>query len=207
MKRLTQLSIGLVSIAFLFSCTSSHKGDAEFLEQTLRNLENLEKVEAKYKTVEIDDLYTIEIPEALTVTTGLNDDASLEYANNYDQKFIIVIEEDKQEFVDLFREIEEYDEDMSVIDNYFAVQSTFMDDAGGTTTYESGVLKKQINGMEARQRQFDGYIPGIEEAISYWVGYIEGEERLYTIMAWTLESRKDDFKEEAHKMIKSLVEL
>jgi hypothetical protein len=39
------------------------------------------------------------------------------------------------------------------------------------------------------------------------LGYVEGEKTLYTIMAWTLKSRKSSFEKEANDMINSLKEL
>lgn len=188
----------------LSSCSSRSSGDSNALADSIKKLNELSK--ASYKTIEINGIYSIDLSDVLSTYPGLNDDASLEYANIYNEKYIIVIDEDKQEFVDVYKEIGEYDESKSVIENYEFVQTSFMAESGSIIN-ESAVKSKKVNGMNSRQKQVDADVEGVEMPISYWLGYVEGKDRLYTIMAWTLQSRKADFEEEANKMINSLKEL
>lgn len=156
--------------------------------------------------IDVNGLYSIDIPAVLNATKTLNDDASLQYNNLYTEKYIIVIDEDKQEFVDVFISLDEYDESISVVDNYANVQLAFMaESVEFTDGFELESLK--INGMDARLKPINGLISGLDEQISYWFCYVEGKETLYTVMAWTLKSRKRSFEKEALKMIKSLKEL
>lgn len=204
--KITKLAFGFaVAGLVLGSCTSSKKGDANDLIESLKKIEeNLDK--AEYKTVEIDGVYAMEVSDALKEYPGLNEDASLEYANIYKEKYIIVIDEDKNDFVDVYKEIGEYDDSKSVIENYEYVQSNFMAESG-VITYESDVTEKKVNGMPSRQLQIDAMVEGVDDAVSYWLGYVEGKDNLYTIMAWTLKDSKEDFESEAEEMINSLKEL
>ncbi len=203
--KIKTLAIGAaVAGLVLSSCSSRSSGDSDSLVDSIKKLNELTK--ANYKTIEIDNIYSIDLSDVLSTYPGLNDDASLEYANIYKEKYIIVIDEDKQEFVDVYKEIGEYDDSKSVIDNYEFVQTSFMSESGSIIN-ESAVKSKKVNGMNSRQKQVDAEVEGVEMPISYWLGYVEGKDRLYTIMAWTLESRKADFEEEANKMINSLKEL
>jgi len=156
--------------------------------------------------IEVNGIYSMDIPDILDATGTLNDDASLQYNNLYEEKYIIVIDEDKQEFVDAFISLDEYDESISVVDNYANVQLAFIDESVEFTDgFELESLK--INGMDARLKPINGLISGLDEEISYWLCYVEGKETMYTVMAWTLKSKKSSFEKEALKMIKSLKEL
>ena len=196
----------VVYVAFLgllvSSCSSSVDSDSEnSLMEAIQSI-----AETKYNTIEIGGTYSLEIPDFMKSTSALNDEASLQYNNLFKEKYVIVIDEDKQEFIDVFKELEEYDESKSVIDNYADLQISYFREAGGIIR-ESKVVSKKINGMESRQVAMDANVQGVDESISYWLGYVEGKDKMYSLMAWTLEGRKDDFEKEANTMIRSLKEL
>lgn len=158
------------------------------------------------ETKVVEDRYSMDVLKSMVSTTQLNEDASLQYNNLYQEKYLIVIDEDKQEFIDALTSFEEYDESASVIDNYARIQLYYLQQAS-SVKHESDLKKEKINGMEARLKAIDAEIAGVPEAISYWLGYVEGNEALYTVMVWTLENRKKDYEIDAHKMIRSLKEL
>lgn len=196
----------VVYVAFLgllvSSCSSSVDSDSEnSLMEAIQSI-----AETKYNTIEVGGTYSLEVPDFMKSTSALNDEASLQYNNLFKEKYVIVIDEDKQEFIDVFKELEEYDESKSVIDNYADLQISYFREAGGIIR-ESKVVSKKINGMESRQIAMDANVQGVDESISYWLGYVEGKDKMYSLMAWTLEGRKDDFEKEANTMIRSLKEL
>ena len=203
MKKKNIALFGIAATLLLSACSSNSSAiDTENLFDAIDDL----STETKVETVEVDGLYSMEIPDFMTSTTVLNDDASLQYNNLYKEKYVIVIDEDKQEFIDAFELIDGYDESISVVDNYANIQIESMTEAGSIQD-KSDVIKRPINGMNARQIAIDANVPGISEAISYWLGYVEGDKTMYTIMTWTLESRKDDYEAEANKIIRSLKEM
>ena len=184
------------------SCSSSVDSDSEnSLMEAIQSI-----AETKYNTIEVGGEYSLDVPDFMKSTSALNDEASLQYNNLFKEKYVIVIDEDKQEFIDVFKELGEYDESKSVIDNYADLQISYFREAGGVIR-ESKVVSKKINEMEGRQIAIDANVQGVDESISYWLGYVEGKDKMYSLMAWTLESRKDDFEKEANLMIRSLKEL
>lgn len=203
MKKKTLIFGSLATLFLATSCTAPSE-DFDSITDALNSLEISDEVPVE--TREVDDLYSMDIPTILTSTTALNDDASLQYNNLYKEKYIIVIDENKKEFVDMFNSIGEYDKSISVVDNYANVQLGFMDESL-TVSEESSLKAMKINGMDARVKAMDGTILGVAEEISYWLGYVEGDETMYTIMTWTLKSNKSSFEKEANDMINSLKEL
>jgi hypothetical protein len=197
--------IGTLSLgAILTACSSSVSEGEGFLDGIKDQIEKAD--ETNYETIKVNGQYSMGVPDFMTSSTSLNDDASLQYNNLYKEKYVIVIDEDKQEFIDVFKELGEYDDKKSVIDNYAEQQYKFMSD-GSTIKYETKMNKMKVNGMNARGKNFDADVVGVPATVSYFFGFVEGEENLYMIMAWTLESKKDSFKVETQEMIKSLKEL
>ncbi len=193
---------------FFMGCDSSSSAEefndrfSDLLDDT--TVEELAKTSVVRK--EVNDTYAIQIPSDLTMTTSLNDDASLQYNNVYSEKYIIVIDEDKALFEDAMNEADLYDDDMSLIGNFAEIQlSSFSE--GVTIISQSNVVKTKVNGLDAHLYAFDARIEGIDFDISYWIGYIVGSERLYSVMAWTLESLKGNYESEANAILKSLEEL
>jgi hypothetical protein len=204
MKKKTIILGSLATVFLLTACTAPPE-DFDRFNDALNSLDELTE-EVAVETREVNGLYSMDIPTILNSTTDLNDEASLQYNNLYNEKYIIVIDEDKQEFVDAFILIDEYDKSISVVDNYANVQLAFMDESV-TVSEESSLKSMKINGMDARVKAMDGMILGVHEEVSYWIGYVEGAETMYTIQAMTLKSRKSSFEKEANDMINSLKEL
>lgn len=190
----------------LNSCNSNSRQDniddsfSELLEEIKES--DFNKVTEK----QVANLYSVEIPSDLTISTSLNDQASLQYNNVYDEKYVIVIDENKEDFIDILKSLDEYKEGDNLADELANIQiSSFGESL--TISNQSKVIETEINGMSARLFAFDGTIPGISESISYWTGYYVGKEVLYTVMAWTLQSGKSNFEDEANAILQSLKEL
>lgn len=194
-----------MAVVFLYSSCTAPPEDFD-LDRYRDESVTTNEVTQETKEVEVNGLYAMDIPTGLNSTTTLNDDASLQYNNLYKEKYIIVIDENKKEFVDVFVDIGGYDESVSVVDNYANLQLGFLDESV-TLSAESPLKSMKINGMDARVKAIDGSILGVAEEISYWLGYVEGENTMYTIMTWTLKSKKSSFEKEANAMIQSLREL
>jgi len=206
MRIFTLLLVSSAVLA-LFSCNSNSNSDVD--NDILDNLKNIEETDLNVSNTvkkEVGDLYSVEIPSDLTITTSLNDDASLQYNNTYAEKYVIVIDESKQDFIDVLKSLGVYDEDKSLADELADIQITSFGE-NLTISSQSKVIETKINGMDTRLFAFDGLVPSIEQGISYWTGYYVGEENLYTIMAWTLKSSKGNFEAEANAILQSIEEL
>lgn len=197
------LLLPAASILFFTACNSSKSEDKGFLEA----LKELEKIaEPKYNSIKIADQYSMDIEDGLLSTTSLNDDASLQYNNLFAEKYIIVIDEPKQEFIDVYTEAGGYDKNKTAVENYSNVQLGSLEE-NVTVSSKSSLKDMTINGMKAKIVEVDAEVTGIAEPISYFLAYVEGKETLYTVMAWTLKSKRADFEKQAMHMLKSLKEI
>ncbi|MEZ4779436.1 MAG: hypothetical protein R2786_08675 [Flavobacteriaceae bacterium] len=159
-----------------------------------------------YRTESALDLYQLEVPKYMTATSGLNQDASMQFQNIYKETYLAVIEEPKQDFIDTFKEIEDYDDSKSPAKNYETIQMNFFTD--GMKVNRMGEPQNiKINGLDAQQVEFVGRVPDIDFDIFYLMTFIEGKETLYMMMTWTLSANENTYKETFKHMAESFEEL
>ena len=144
-----------------------------------------------FNTVTVHNEYQVSIPKFMRSTTGLNDEASLQYQNRFKEAYTIIIDETKQEFVDVCKELDQYNEDLSLLQNYREIQlqaftSTIQ------VNHQSGIRPLTIHGLNAESVEIDGHVEGVDEEIAYFLTFVEGTENIYMIMAWTLKSKKEE---------------
>ncbi len=154
----------------------------------------------------VNDQYSILIPSNFSISNTLNPDASLQYNNLAQEKYFIVIDESKQDFIDVMMEGGLYDENVALVDNFAGLQISGFD-GGMKITSQTSVLEERINGMDARLFSFDAEVPGISVPISYFTAFLVGQERIYTLMGWTLESDKEKYQSEVNTIIRSIKEI
>jgi len=153
------------------------------------SIENLS--DSEYKEITVDPIYKLSVPNYMKEMKSLNDEASLQYANIYKETYTVVIHENKQDFVNYFKELNEYDDEISVIENYSQAQTKFFEANVDINKMDAYGLTK-INGYNARQIKMKGTVEG--QNIGYIVGYFEGKEHLYLVMNWTLLDRLDKYE-------------
>jgi len=51
--------------------------------------------------------------------------------------------------------------------------------------------------------EMDGLVEGIDEAITYYITFLEGRENVYMMMAWTLKDKKEKLRSDYEKMFSS----
>ncbi|HEU4717933.1 MAG TPA: hypothetical protein VFU15_08860 [Bacteroidia bacterium] len=159
------------------------------------------KGKVEYQTVTVKD-YSVDIPKHLVVATDLNDDASLQYQDPIREFYVIVIDESKDDFINTFKEIGEYDSTKTAEKNYREVQLKSMKDH--ITMKSDPVLKAaKINGLDAEIADFTGNVEGIQSDIWYKVAFIEGPDNMYMLMEWTKDSDKDKNSDEFDGVINS----
>ncbi len=167
--------------------------------------EALDKAIAENNEIKVDSGgYKISIPKHMTVSTELNDDASLQYQDIYKELYVIVIDEPKTDFIKTFSdpELNEYNDKLTPEKNYRMVQMKSMKEKM-TMKNEPGIKKQTINGLDAEVVDFTGTVEGVESDIYYKLAFVEGTKNLYMIMTWTLDSDKNKNSEEMDQMIQS----
>jgi|SRR5690606_3070208 len=170
----------------------------------INNNDKSEKLlEDAYKEVSINKEYNILLPKYLSKAANLNEDASLQYQNIFREVYIIVIDEPKDEFITLFKELGLYDESLTPLDNYSNFQNQHFSDETREITYDSDFSDKTINNLPAKFKKLQAKVTGIDFEISYWNTYLESDTKMYTIMCWTLSDRQKKYDDTFIKVINS----
>lgn len=178
-----RLNIVILTILLIASCQS---GDTERL-------------------VKIENKYSISLPSFLVkASTSLNEDASLEYLHTWKEFYVIVIDESKSEM------------QKSLVDNNLT--DSFSNDIKGysdlilkgldqtvSVSQKSEIIDTLINNMPARLLTITERAEGVD--VFYSIAFIQGKERYYQIMAWTLASKEYEFKDKMNRIMYSLKEL
>ena len=162
--------------------------------------------DTKFETVTVSGHYQMDVPDYMTESNELNSDASLQYENTSKETYVVVINEDKELLIELFNEIDGWDNDATPLENYAALQSEGMEMSLDLSD-QSGPNDKKINGMPAKTYEYTGYAPDIPYEIFYYIAYIEGGRELYMVSAWCLAEDKDSYKDTFVKMVDTFKEL
>jgi len=178
-----KLSFIFLTILFIISCKS---GDSK-------------------KLVTINNKYSISLPPFLVkASITLNEVASLQYLNAWKEFYVIVIDESKFEF------------NQALIENNF--NSVYSNDINGYSrlilnlfeqniaiSRKSEITDTLINNMPAKLLTISGRVEGMDAF--YSLAFIQGKERYYQVIAWTLSSKEYKYKDEMKKIIYSFKEL
>jgi hypothetical protein len=174
------------------------------LSSCMLNLNKEEKTGGKVdlKVVSINEDYSMGVPMHMSKTTSLNDDASLQFQNIFKETYVIVIDENKKEFIDAYMELSAYDTSRSALSNYSdtQVQSTT---ANMEVVSQKDLTRLKINGLRAATTEIDARVEGLKFPVTYFLTFIEGKEKLYFIMAWTLQDKKDTHRAAFDQMARS----
>lgn len=142
----------------------------------------------------------------MTMTTILQEGASLQYSNPFKEKYVTVLNENKVEMVALMKSDRVLDASKSNLENYVDMRLEFLADSGISISGRTIPNKKKINGLDAYSTVVEVSSAEISEGIAYFFTCIEGERHFYTIKSWTLSDRKDAYADEVEEMINSFKE-
>lgn len=197
---------GLMFLA-LAACGSSESDDSKKeLTDALNEMnKELESTDGDWRTISTNSYFDVDIPSKMTISTELNDEASVQYeyvqevAGTVKELYMIVIMETKEE-------IETYELDME-FDALSYGDLSVANLEGGLDTYE--VLTKNpeiesINGLDCAKYEMSGSLGAV--GVYYKLGVFEGENAFYQVLTWTLEDQKSEFKGDMEKMINSFKE-
>lgn len=149
----------------------------------------------------------MELPTYLTKGADLNFEATLEYQNIYKEVYIIVIDEPTQEFIDVFKELGEYDTTKSPLDNYVEIQMESIRGNMSKVASESALRKIKTQSGEALVYDVSGFQDGIDEEMGFSVSFMQGKLCLYMIMTWTFQKSKSVYQTDMDNMLASFKEL
>jgi hypothetical protein len=197
MKNTFKLILIIFTGQLLTSCSDLDKDKQENLS-----------IESDFMPIEINDEYKISVPKYMKKANGLNDEASLQYQNIYKETYVVIIDESKEELVSTFQELGEYNDSISVVKNYRDIQLQLLSE-NINISMKSDPKSAQINGLDAEFVEIDGQVEGVNFEIAYFLTFIEGKEKVYMVMVWTLKEKKEKYKitfEQIAKSFKLLVD-
>lgn len=156
------------------------------------------------ETKVINDQYSMDIPAFLNPTTSLNEDASLQFQNTFQELYLIVIDESAEEFRQALVENgldTMYTNDLQGYSELlmFGVQL----ELGGFG--ESEFKDKVINGLEARVLELETVYDGLD--IYYQFAFYKGKEYYYQLMTWCLAEKRSEHQQLMTDMVNSFREL
>jgi hypothetical protein len=205
MKKIQFFMLIAATTTLLFSCGNIKKKVEDKINEAVEEVANdLEGAFTSVNTVTVKDLFSVDIPTALTETYDLNEEASLQYENISDEYYVIAIDENKQEFFDAINEGASEDEmitEEEILDIYGYLQfTTFATDDQYFDTKDI-----EVNGLKAQQLDITSTFEDL--GIFYRMACYEGEENLYFVVVWTMEDYKDDHDASMQNIIESFKEL
>lgn len=156
------------------------------------------------ETIIIEDKYSISLPNFLSKSKTLNDDASLQYQNLLREFYVIVIDETKEEVHDL----------VNNDDNLFHISTDFdgykrliTENMSLAINFNKVTVEEttKINGMTAYVQSMEGNLQGHD--IFYKIGLVEGKDHYYQIFVWTLLDKKSEYESIMDDILNSFKEV
>ncbi|MFN8336771.1 MAG: hypothetical protein U0U09_16695 [Cyclobacteriaceae bacterium] len=141
-------------------------------------------------------VFTINLPDYMIRTVGLNDVASIQYKSDDKDVAGFVIYDTKEELAlaeVTFASVREF---------YDGFIADFLTDQENRQVSEPvSQTKAGINFIEADATYYD---KELETEIYYHVGVVETKKSFYKVLAWSAADKKDQFKADFQKILYSL---
>ena len=155
----------------------------------------------KTQTIKIKNQYSLDLPESLSLATNLNTEASLQYQNIFNDLYVIVIDESKQEINSYMKENTDFPPNLN---GYTQLLKSGLQ-TSVTNPKFSKTEKKQLNGSKSHQISLSGKVDDYK--IYYEFAHIEGKNHYYQVFVWTSLEKKEKLSTKMKKIINSFKEL
>lgn len=162
------------------------------------------KMNEKQQTVKIENKYSLTIPAFLTRSKGLNENASLQYQNGRKEFYVIVIDETKSEVARILEENDLTEKFPPTIKGYSDLLLQGFE--SNISIFKKSDFKDTlINNLPARIININGKADAV--SAYYSIAYVEGKDRYYQVMVWTLQKFEDEYKDKMTQVLYTLKEL
>lgn len=183
-----------VFLCFLVSCGNSEEGKRTSIDTS------------QYKTESLEGNFQISIPKKMKKASQLNPDASMQFEDKNTNSYLVVIKENRFDFLKAYGAAGVLDNDLSDIGNYRKIQVAYF--LKRLTLIEAGEPNAlTINGKKAEQIEFNCQVPNANSNIFYVMTFVEGDDELYMIISWTPSLLEEEHKETFYAMANSFTEL
>lgn len=162
----------------------------------------IQMTNAQTKLVEYKTGHVIKlsVPEYMVRTSGLNEDACLQFQNPVKEVYTIVIEDDKEslKLIDLnYEGIEEF---YDMVFKELGVGESYANRKVGTPKKKTiGTYNFMINDCTLTDKE-------LKADLYYVMGIVETPNAYYQVMSWTLIENKEKFKKEFENIVYTLKE-
>ena len=169
-------------IARVIGASSGNTYDEAIFDGPLAEVTPVDTQSGEAQTLQDDEArVSIVVSSGWRKVTNMNDAAIVQAANASQEKYMMVISDDKD-----------------IVDNFDAFISTILD--GLPNRLKNVKIDKpvrlKINGLPAVQYKVNGQISSLN--LTYLFNFVEGEKAYYQILLWTLQDRyvkhESDFK-------------
>lgn len=157
--------------------------------------------QTKFEEQKVGHVYYMSVPDYMSKTLTLHDNAGLQYMNSIKEAYVLVIDEAKSdlEAVSLkFSNVQDYYDFM--LKNY---EKSLTD----TKVKKAETIK--INGYQAIQTELRGKFETEDKkqvSICYLLTAVETKNYFYQIACWSTDENRDKLREDFKKMVSSLRE-
>lgn len=171
--------------------------------------------DGKTQTIEVDNEYTINLPNFLSKTDTISEVAILQYQNTKKKIYTLIIADTKTEFADVIGTNiildKVYKNDLTDLNNQYLINidgySNFILDfitkKGISINTISSLEKTTINGLNARIISITGKAH-IDNTFYYWkFAFIESKDNFYQVITWTLKNQKNKYNQQMDSIIQS----
>lgn len=156
------------------------------------------------QTVDIEGRYTIELPVTLTKTNSINEEASLQYQDNFNDLYTIVIDEPKATFTKALKQNALENRYENNLEGYSKLITDGLDSSLSIKEFPD-FEETTINGLKTRLLSFEGVSAGNKV---YWkLAFIEGSNTYYQVMVWTAADKRKKSEKEMAAIIHSFKEM
>lgn len=162
----------------------------------------VQSVVAQTKMVEYKTGHVVKlsVPEYMSRTSGLNEDACLEFQNAVKEVYTIVIQDDKESLQLAELNYDGIEEFYEMIFKELGVGESYLNRKVGTPKKKTiGTYKFIINDCSLRDKE-------LEADLYYVMGLVETPNSYYQVMSWTLLENKEKFKKEFENIVYTLKE-
>jgi hypothetical protein len=147
---------------------------------------------------------TIEIPASMVETNELDSGVPFQYMDASEELYIIGNSEPAEEAKLALKEMELYDENSSLTENYLDFTISLMEENGTALTNQSAITAISAKNVKGKFMSVDGDVPGIDYKITYWLAAFEYNGNIYKFIFWTLASEKASVAKIAKKVFTSI---
>lgn len=160
------------------------------------------------KMISVNKRYTISIPADMSESSELNDDASLQYEDMWEDFYVIVIDESKQEMQQALEMFDMTDGFENNLDNYSdIVMDGFLMEMDEQIEH---IVDTTINNMSAKVAKLTMSTVGdnFEDIeVHYAMSVVGGQEHYYQVMVWTLAENEIKYSQKIDNILYSLKEI